>query len=130
MSKTMPKQGEFCWNELMTTDVHKAKEFYKKLFGWEYQEHDVDGMKYTMIKAGEKEGGGMMNIPADQQGKIPPHWMSYVYVDDIDKSLTAAQSLGASVKVPATNAGDFGRFAVICDPTGAHLALWQSLKSC
>ncbi|GEM_PF-7005882 len=32
MEKNRPKQGDFCWNELMTADASKAKEFYKSLF--------------------------------------------------------------------------------------------------
>lgn len=31
MEKHMPKQGEFCWNELMTPDTKKAKVFYQAL---------------------------------------------------------------------------------------------------
>ncbi len=130
MSKTMPKAGEFCWNELMTSDPQKAKEFYKSLFGWDYEDHDMGHGTYTMIKAGDTGAGGLMQIPADKVGKIPPHWMSYVSVENVDKFVEKAQSLGATITVPATNVSDYGRFAVIADPTGAHIAFWQSLKSC
>ncbi|MBS0351631.1 MAG: VOC family protein, partial [Proteobacteria bacterium] len=58
MDKNMPKQGEFCWNELMTPDAHKAKEFYRSLFGWEFQSKKVDNATYEMIKSGDKPGGG------------------------------------------------------------------------
>lgn len=130
MEKNTPKQGEFCWNELMTSDANKAKEFYRSLFGWEFQSREVDGGTYHMIKAGGKEGGGLMQIPADEAGKIPSHWMTYIYVDDMDDSVAKAQKLGAKIVVPATAVEDFGRFAILQDPTGAHLGLWQCLKSC
>lgn len=125
----MGKHGDFCWNELMTPDVEKAKAFYKALFNWEYQEISSDGEKYTMLKTAGGEGGGIMQTPADKQGQIPPHWMSYINVDNLDESLAKATSLGASVKIPATAVKDFGRFAIIIDPTGAHIAMWQNLKS-
>lgn len=130
MTKPMPKTGEFCWNELLTTDIKKAKEFYSSLFGWEYDEHDVGHGTYTMIKGGDNGAGGMMQIPADKKAQIPPHWMTYIYVENLDESLQKAQDLGASVKMPITPVSDFGRFAVIADPTGAPIALWQSMKSC
>jgi uncharacterized protein len=127
----MSKHGDFCWNELMTSDVEKAKAFYKALFNWEYQEVGTNTEKYTMIKtAGGDGGGGIMQTPADKQGQIPPHWMTYINVDNIDESVAKATSLGANVKVPATDVQDYGRFAIITDPTGAHVGMWQSLKSC
>ena len=120
------KAGDFCWNELMTSDVEKAKTFYSSLFGWKYEEHEMTNGKYSMIKTDANSGGGLMQIPADKKGQIPPHWLSYVYVDNLDASIKKATSLGATLKVPSTPAGDFGHFAIIVDPTGAHLALWQS----
>ena len=44
--------------------------------------------------------------------------------------LEKAKKLGATIKMPATNVADYGRFAVLQDPTGAHIAIWQSLKNC
>lgn len=130
MEKNMPKQGEFCWNELMTPDAHKAKEFYRSLFGWEFQSKKVDNATYEMIKFGDKPGGGLMQMTPDEAGKIPPHWMTYVYVNSVDDSVAKAQKLGAKVIVPATAVEDFGRFAILQDPTGAHIGLWQCTKSC
>lgn len=127
MSKTA-SPGEFCWNELMTNDVQKCKEFYKALFGWETQEHNTEHFTYTLLKKGEKEIGGMMQIPADHAKEIPPHWMSYIYVENIEESLAKAKSLGATIKRELTSCGEYGRFAIMQDPTGAHIAIWESAK--
>lgn len=81
-------------------------------------------MTYTMIKMNNEEVGGIWAIPKDQVKQIPPHWMSYILVENLDVSLGKAKKAGASVMKPASNAGDFGRFAIITDPTGAHIALW------
>ncbi len=124
------KEGQFCWNELMTPDVKKAKEFYKALLGWEYEEHHMEHGAYTMIKTEAGcSGGGLMQTPQDK-GQIPPHWMTYVTVDDLKQSLKKASDLGATIRMPETPAGDFGLFAIIEDPTGAHIALWQCIKTC
>jgi uncharacterized protein len=126
---TRAKQGEFCWNELMTADVKKAKAFYQSLFGWEMEDHDMGNGVYTMLKQGETGIGGMMQIPKGRE-HIPPHWMSYIYVENLDESVKKAKSLGAKIKVEITSIADYGKFAVIEDPTGAYIALWQSLRSC
>jgi predicted enzyme related to lactoylglutathione lyase len=126
----MPQFGDFCWNELATADVKGAKDFYGKVFGWEFVEHDMGDMVYTMIKLKGKDlAAGIWAIPKDKQKQIPPHWMSYIIVEALDKAVEKATKHGAQVMKPPTNAGDFGRFAVITDPTGAHIALWQTLKS-
>lgn len=114
------KEGEFCWNELMTNDVEKCKEFYSSLFGWEIQDHNIDNFTYTILKKGDKDLGGMMCIPKDQTDHIPPHWMSYVLVNNLDEAVTKAKSLGATIKQDSMPVGDFGRLAVLQDPTGAR----------
>lgn len=119
--------GQFCWNELMTPDTKKAKDFYAALFGWKTEDHKMPEQVYSMIK---DTCGGMMQTPKGMEKEIPPHWMSYVFVEDVDASVKKAKSLGAEIKVPVSAAGDYGRFAVIKDPTGAVLGLWQSSKEC
>ena len=121
--------GHFCWNELATPNLKVAKEFYAKSFGWTFADHDMGDMTYTMIKHGDTEMAGMWQIPKDQAHDIPPHWMSYILVENLDNSLKAVQENGATIKVPGTPVSDFGRFAIIIDPTGAHIALWESLRS-
>ncbi len=119
----MPKHGEICWNELATNDPDVCKSFYTELFGWKYKESDSTEMQYTeMTHDGGKPFGGMYKTTPEMEG-VPPHWMSYVAVDDIDASLTKAIELGGNVIVPATDIPDTGRFGVITDPTGAAIAM-------
>ena len=119
----MPKHGEICWNELSTSHPDTCKEFYTELFGWEYKESDVPDMEYTEIRrSGGKQFGGMYKTPPEMEG-VPPHWMSYVSVDDIDASLAKATEIGGNIVVPATDIPGTGRFGVITDPTGAAIAM-------
>jgi len=122
------QQGEFCWNELMTPDASKAKEFYGDLLGWTSHDLDMGEMTYTLFKSGDKDIGGMMQTPTGQEENIPPHWMSYIMVDDIDVMCEKAASLGASLEVPIQTIENTGRFCLLKDPTGAHIALWQQDK--
>ena len=119
----MPKHGEICWNELSTTDPNACKSFYSDLFGWEYKESDSAGMQYTeMTLEGGKQFGGMYKTPPEM-ANVPPNWMTYVSVDDIDASLAKASDLGGNIIVPATDIPGTGRFGVITDPTGAAIAM-------
>lgn len=126
----MPQLGQICWNELATANVQKAKEFYGKVFGWEFADQQMGDMTYTMIKANGKDLGGIWAIPTDKQKEIPPHWIAYISVANLDEALKSAGESGASIVKPSATVGDCGRFAIIVDPTGAHIALWESLKAC
>jgi uncharacterized protein len=118
---TMP--NPFCHVELNTTDLPKAKDFYKKLFDWKLE--DMPGGDYTMIAVGEGTGGGMMKNPIPG---APSFWLAYVLVDDIQASTKKAKSLGANVMKDVTEIPGYGSFSVLADPTGAHFALWKPNK--
>jgi len=122
------KGSEFCWNDLATTNVAAAKEFYSKSFGWTFSDHQIGDTTYSMVKCGDKEIAGIWQIPQDQESHIPPHWMSYILVDNLLNSIDTVKKHGATIKVPVTQAGEFGQFAIITDPTGAHVAIWESLR--
>ena len=122
------QNGEFCWNELAASNVKAAKDFYSKVFGWTYTELPMPDTVYTVIQLNGKDIGGIWAIPKDKQGTIQPHWVTYIMVDDIEAALKKAHDNGAKIVKPASPAGDIGIFAIIEDPTGAHIAFWEPLK--
>jgi predicted enzyme related to lactoylglutathione lyase len=124
-----PKIGEFCWNELATPNVKAAKDFYGKVFGWQFSDHEMGDATYTMIQNKNQPFAGIWSIPKGKEKEIPPHWMAYILVENLDASVEKARKNGANIVKPAANAGEMGRFAVITDPTGAHIALWETLKN-
>jgi predicted enzyme related to lactoylglutathione lyase len=112
--------------ELNTTDIGKAKSFYRSLFDWKLDDVDVGGGKqYTIIQVGEGTGGGMMQHPMPGN---PSAWLPYVLVDDVAAAAKKATSLGAKVAVDVMQVMDKGKLAIIIDPTGAMLGFWQALK--
>jgi len=120
--------GTFSWVDLATTDAGRAKTFYSKLFGWDMEDMPTgeEGGFYTMCRVKGKEVAGLyeMNAPQKEQG-LPPHWVSYVSVADAKATADKAKSLGGQVIADAFPVMDAGHMAVIQDPTGAMLALWQ-----
>jgi predicted enzyme related to lactoylglutathione lyase len=111
--------------ELMATDVEKAKKFYGSLLGWKLDERPMGESTYTMIDVGEGTGGGMMKNPVPG---APSSWLAYVLVDDLEKAVSKAQSLGASIMKNKTDIKGMGSFAILKDPVGAMIGLWQSAE--
>lgn len=121
-----PQTGTFCWNELMTPDTEAARSFYQELFGWTSRDVDMgDYGTYTIFSSGEKDIGGMCALSKED---VPPHWMSYVAVDDVDAATEKAEQLGGMQCVPPTDIPEVGRFSVITDPSGATIALYKQAK--
>lgn len=123
--------GTFCWAELTTTDAPGAKAFYTKLFHWEHHDDEVaPGMVYTMLMKEGRNSAALYGMTDEMKSEgIPPHWLSYVAVDDVDATVARAESLGGRVVRGAMDVMDIGRMAVLQDPTGAFFALWQARKS-
>jgi uncharacterized protein len=126
MSKYAP--GTFCWVELATSDEAGAKKFYSALFGWEYLENPIsDGMNYVMCRLRGKDVAALYRMmPEMQQQGMPPNWMSYVAVADVDETAKKAQAAGATIMQPPMDVMEHGRMTVLQDPTGAVVSAWQA----
>jgi predicted enzyme related to lactoylglutathione lyase len=113
----------------MTRDTAAAKKFYSDLFGWTWMEMDMGehGTYHMHTPPGaERPVGGMMEMAGPQFEGIPPHWMNYIAVDDINASTAKAKDLGATVLVEPTPIPNVGFFSVIQDPTGATISMFQT----
>ena len=82
----------------------------------------MEGMTYTVVKCGDEDVAGMMAIPPEAQG-TPPHWGTYVTVEDVDRTVKQAQDLGGKAIFPPKDIPEVGRFALIQDPQGAMIAV-------
>ena len=122
MTDRFKQHGAFSWNELMTTDPRSAADFYTKLLGWTTDDVQMEDMTYTVIKAGDEQIGGIMQIPPEAKG-APPHWGAYITVDNVDETAGKAEGLGAKIMIPPRDIPNVGRFAVIQDPQGAFISL-------
>ena len=122
------EHGVFCWVDLATTDAEAAKPFYSQLFGWTYEDMPVEGMPpYVMAFKGDRRVAAMFSMPEDMKAQgIPPHWESYINVEDLDAAVQSWQSHGGKVIKSACEVMDAGRMAVVQDPTGAFVQLWQA----
>jgi predicted enzyme related to lactoylglutathione lyase len=116
--------GALTWNELMTTDMQKAAEFYTGLFGWKTKVEVMPTGPYTMYLNVDRPAAGMMAI-TPEMGPVPAHWSVYFGIDDCDGAARKAESLGARILVPPTDIPEVGQFAVMNDPQGAMFSVIQ-----
>jgi uncharacterized protein len=120
--RTSHPPGSFSWTDLGTSDPEGAKRFYSRLFGWEPEDMPMPGGgAYTMLRL---DGSDAAALYGAEEGR-PTAWLSYVTVEDVDATVSRARELGAAVMQEPLDVLDAGRMAVLQDPTGAVLALWQ-----
>jgi predicted enzyme related to lactoylglutathione lyase len=118
--RTSYAPGTFSWAELATSDADGAKAFYTSVFGWDYDDNETGGGPvYSMA---QREGKPVAALFASEQ---PPHWNCYVTVASADDAAAKAAELGGKVVATAFDVMDAGRMAVIADPQGAALCLWE-----
>jgi len=117
--------GTLCWADLSTSDVKRAAAFYSGLFGWQLTTDPKDPSGYLHIKNGEHFIGG---IPPALYYKLPPHWLAYFQVEDVDATASKAKQMGANLYLPPKTMEGVGRFSVIADPQGAVFAIFKSAR--
>jgi|CZKG01.1.fsa_nt_gi predicted enzyme related to lactoylglutathione lyase len=120
--------GTFSWVDLSTTDQAGAKAFYEALFGWQAQDMPMgeDGGVYSIMQLGGRSVAAIVSQPEPQrEAGVPPLWSSYVTVESADEAAQRAADLGATVHAPAFDVFDAGRMAVIQDPQGAYVMVWE-----
>jgi predicted enzyme related to lactoylglutathione lyase len=124
----MTAKGRFNWYELMTSDTGAAGKFYETVIGWKAAPMGQagDGSVYTVFETPEGGVAGMMKIPAEVAG-MPPSWMGYIAVDNVDDYTKRYEAAGGTVHRPPADIPDVGRFSVVSDPQGAAVNLFTPL---
>ena len=127
---TRHEPGSFSWAELATTDAKGAKAFYTALFGWTFTDGPMgpgpDDV-YTRLQLRGKDVGALYPMMQDQQSQgVPPFWLCYVTVASADEAAKKTKALGGKVCAEPFDVMDYGRMAILQDPAGATLAVWQA----
>lgn len=117
----MTTHGAFHWNELMTRDVKKAKDFYAKTLGWTYDDMPMGDMygTYSIAKSNGEMVGGIFEMKGPMFEGMPETWFTYIAVDDLDKRLKLLKSAGGKVMREPWDVDGVGRMAIVEIPGGA-----------
>ena len=121
------KPGQFCWWDLGTTDTAGAKSFYSTVFNWTPRDVPMgNGASYTMLEKDGRQAAALYQMEPEKSAQgIPPHWTSYIGVESADDVVARARELNATVVAEPFDVMTEGRMAVIQDPTGAMVAVWE-----
>jgi predicted enzyme related to lactoylglutathione lyase len=121
-AQPMSEHGHFHWNELLTADVERAKQFYADTIGWTFEGMPMEGgATYWVAKAGDQPVGGI--FPTNRPGfeGVPEGWMPYLAVDDVDARVKKAVAAGAKLRRPIFDVPAVGRIAILTEPGGAGI---------
>src|SRR6516162_5496138 len=91
--------GKFFWYDIMTTDTKASEKFYADVVGWGARDSGVPGQQYTLLTVNGTPVAGLMPIPEDaRKVGVPPSWMGYIAVDDVDRPLRgSSRKAGRSI---------------------------------
>jgi predicted enzyme related to lactoylglutathione lyase len=108
--------GVPCWADVSTPDLDSTRSFYSSLFGWTLVPASVDW--YAMFYLGDRAVGGIRHASSAA-------WLPYVATDDVDATVDAVHDNGGTALMKPSELTDAARIAVVSDPSGATLGLWQ-----
>lgn len=116
------KNGSICWFDIAVKDLGRAKKFYAKIFGWEFEASGSNN--YVMIRANAEQIGGLYEKSGLQTAESG--FSAYFFVPSLEEALTLVQSAGGAVVLGKTLISpEHGFFAKILDSEGNGIQLWS-----
>jgi predicted enzyme related to lactoylglutathione lyase len=123
MARSDKKIGEIAWIDLTIPKAKKVRDFYRSVVGWEVSEVEMGGYSdYCMITPSSKRTVAGVCHARSANADLPPHWLIYINVSDLEESVRVAERKGGQALTPLKPMGG-ARYCVIRDPAGAVFAL-------
>jgi predicted enzyme related to lactoylglutathione lyase len=123
-----PGVGEISWVDLTVADAPGIRDFYSAVTGWSASEVPMGAYSDFCMNA-PATGASVAGVCHARGGNanLPPQWLIYIVVADLDASLAACRARGGAVIDGPRSMGREASYAVIRDPAGAVAALYQPL---
>lgn len=122
----MAKIGNFLHFDLTVGPATEVADFYAKVVGWGIQPVNMGEYEdYVMTEPDSGEGRAGVCHARGSNANIPPQWLLYVNVAQLDESLQTCKELGGKVIGAIRDYGEHGRYCLIQDPAGAYMMLYQ-----
>jgi uncharacterized protein len=121
--------GVPCWVDTSQPDPEAALDFYRGLFGWEFEDvmPPQSEAKYFTARL---RGGDVAAVGSIPEGAPPmAMWNTYIWVDSADETASKVGDAGGSVVTEPFDVMDAGRMAVFTDPEGAAFCIWQAKEN-
>lgn len=117
--------GAVTWMDLTVDDTDRVRDFYRDVVGWKTMDINMGEYNdYCMIAADEQVKGGICHQRGSNSG-IPPYWIPYINVTDLDARIAQVKALGGEIVHGPRKMGEKARYCFIKDPAGAYCALYD-----
>jgi len=118
--------GVPCWVDNLGADPDRLREFYGRVFGWDYAgpgaiPGDPPG-EYYVARLRGRDVAGIGSAPATA---VESGWSTYIAVESSERAAADAGRAGGAVLVEPFEVPPAGRMAVLADPTGASFCVWE-----
>ncbi|MBL7719427.1 MAG: VOC family protein [Flavipsychrobacter sp.] len=116
--------GQILWHDLTVPDATAVSAFYHKVLGWDIVPLSMgDYNDYCMNDAGGNTQAGICHARGGN-AYLPPQWIMYVSVANLDKSLEECISSGGKIIGEKRKMGNDGKlYCLVQDPAGAYVML-------
>src|SRR5690242_8505793 len=118
--------GVPCWADTNQPDPEAAVDFYRGLFGWEFEDvmPPESAAKYFIARIRGGDVAAVSSVPES----APPMatWNTYVWVDSADETAARVVGAGGTALAEPFDVSDAGCMAVFADPEGAAFCVWQA----
>ncbi len=122
-AETPPAVGTIVGTDLTVDNAEDVRDFYAGVIGWEVESLTVDDHEdYVMKSPGGEWVAGVCHR-LGPNADLPPQWLVYVAVADLEQSLARCADLGGTAITPIKGLGEGTSYVVVRDPAGAVLAL-------
>jgi predicted enzyme related to lactoylglutathione lyase len=128
--ESKPQLGTVGWLDLTVSNADEVRDFYAGVVGWKPEALSMgDYNDYVMTSPDDGAGvAGVCHARGVNAG-LPPVWLVYIRVADVDESVRVCLEKGGKLLAPVKSMGPNGRYCVIQDPAGAVAALFSPPKS-
>ena len=121
------KIGTMAWLDLSVNNAEVVKSFYQEVIGWKVDNISMGEYDdYAMLEPNNREAVAGVCHAQGVNKDLPPAWLPYFLVADIEQSIAAVQAKGGTLMTEIKAMGS-DKYAVIKDPAGAVCAIYQKI---
>ncbi len=123
------KTGSVVWTDLTVADAPGIRDFYSKVVGWKSEKLSMGGYD-DFVMCAPSDGEQLVGIchARGENAGLPPLWLPYFAVPDIEASQQMVRELGGEVLAGTRVMNGYGSMCVVRDPAGAVCALFQQAE--
>ena len=119
-----PAYGSIGWVDLTVADAPKLRDFYQKVAGWRTQPINMGGYDdFSMLAESGEAVAGVCHAQGGN-AKLPPIWLIYIVIENLELALQNCRNLGGKVVSPIRMAGG-SKYAVSKTPQTPSWRCWS-----